>query len=345
LIVCVCETVLAHARSRARARTDVTRARSELVPAQPRSTNQYRDRFYLAAVSTIRSVWRRASIRTRASSAACTHRVSFVESRRHAAPATRQPATAGLPRSEDAAVINNMGLSERRRRGGRAPARRRTPPACSASTSPATATARSGAEDFVGLVAALLRLRRLSHARRVVPEQPQRKVFLERRVFAHLMARLAAVDRGPLPPSSSRNSRPTSKMRCWRNSSRYFSKQDRRHHHREHDRGAARDAARQRIDARRSLGPPLFARSTAMLAHVAQLTGGSCADRARRDRERTTGLRERFGPVRLRTTVHGPHFGGTALVTRIKRELAVLLMRDGYGTLSEAVGTARSCGK
>ncbi len=33
-------------------------------------------------------------------------------------------------------------------------------------------------------------------------------------------------------------------------------------------------------------------------------------------------------------------YGGTALVTRIKRELASLLRRDGFGSVAEAAGAA-----
>jgi dihydroorotate dehydrogenase len=89
-------------------------------------------------------------------------------------------------------------------------------------------------------------------------------------------------------------------------------------------------------------GQPLFARSTAMLAQVAEITGGSVpligVGGIANGPQAYAKIRAGASAVQLYT---GLIYGGTALVTRIKRELAVLLMRDGYATLGEAVGTAR----
>jgi dihydroorotate dehydrogenase len=93
-------------------------------------------------------------------------------------------------------------------------------------------------------------------------------------------------------------------------------------------------------------GAPLFEPSTAMLARVAQLTGGSVPliglGGIASGPQAYAKIQAGATAVQLYT---GLIYAGTALVTRIKRELAVLLMRDGYGTLSEAVGTARSARK
>lgn len=89
-------------------------------------------------------------------------------------------------------------------------------------------------------------------------------------------------------------------------------------------------------------GQPLFRPSTAMLAQVAQLTAGTVpligVGGIASGPQAYAKIRAGATAVQLYT---GLIYEGTALVTRIKRELAVLLMRDGYATLSQAVGTAR----
>jgi dihydroorotate dehydrogenase len=76
-------------------------------------------------------------------------------------------------------------------------------------------------------------------------------------------------------------------------------------------------------------GAPLFAASTAMLARVRELTGGAIpligAGGIASGAEAYAKLRAGATAVQLYT---GLIYGGTALVTRIKRELAVLLKRD-----------------
>jgi dihydroorotate dehydrogenase len=92
-------------------------------------------------------------------------------------------------------------------------------------------------------------------------------------------------------------------------------------------------------------GPPIFARSTAQLARVADLTGGTVpligVGGVSSGSDAYAKIRAGATAVQLYT---GLIFAGTALVTRIRRELAVLLMRDGYGSLSEAVGSGRPIG-
>ena len=86
-------------------------------------------------------------------------------------------------------------------------------------------------------------------------------------------------------------------------------------------------------------GPPLFGPSTAMLARVRELTGGSVpligvggiasgADAYAKIRAGAQALQLYTGLI----------YAGTALVTRIKRELASLLRRDGFATLSDGIG-------
>lgn len=90
-------------------------------------------------------------------------------------------------------------------------------------------------------------------------------------------------------------------------------------------------------------GKPLFALSTDMLADVATLVGGSTpligiggvgsgADAYAKIRAGATA-------VQLYTALI---YGGTALVTKIVRDLAVFVMRDGFATIADAVGTGRA---
>jgi dihydroorotate dehydrogenase len=89
-------------------------------------------------------------------------------------------------------------------------------------------------------------------------------------------------------------------------------------------------------------GTPLFARSTAQLARVASLTSGAVpligVGGIASGPDAYAKIRAGATAVQLYT---GLIFAGTALVTRINRELAVLLMRDGYGSLSEATASGR----
>jgi dihydroorotate dehydrogenase len=100
--------------------------------------------------------------------------------------------------------------------------------------------------------------------------------------------------------------------------------------------------SRRAIEAGGLSGTPLFAASTAMLARVRELTEGripligvggiaSGADAYAK-------LRAGASVVQLYT---GLIYGGTALVTRIKRELAELLRRDGMTSVQQAVTASR----
>ena len=89
-------------------------------------------------------------------------------------------------------------------------------------------------------------------------------------------------------------------------------------------------------------GKPLFGPSTALVASIAEMTGGSVpiigVGGISSGPDAYAKIRAGASAVQLYT---GLIYAGTALVTRIKRELAVLLMRDGYTTLQQAVGSAR----
>jgi dihydroorotate dehydrogenase len=88
-------------------------------------------------------------------------------------------------------------------------------------------------------------------------------------------------------------------------------------------------------------GVPLMASSTAMLARVRELTGGrvtligvggiaSGADAYAKIRAGATAVQLYTGLI----------YEGTALVTRVKRELAALLRRDGFGSVAEAAAAS-----
>jgi dihydroorotate dehydrogenase len=86
-------------------------------------------------------------------------------------------------------------------------------------------------------------------------------------------------------------------------------------------------------------GTPLFAASTAMLARVRDLTGGSVpligVGGIASGADAYAKLRAGASAVQLYT---GLIYAGTALVTRIKRELAALLRRDGVSSAGSALG-------
>ena len=89
-------------------------------------------------------------------------------------------------------------------------------------------------------------------------------------------------------------------------------------------------------------GQPLFDRSTRVLAHLSQLTEGrlpligvggvGSAEQA------YAKIRAGASAVQLYTALV---YGGLALVPRIVEGLEALLARDGFGSVAEAVGTAR----
>jgi dihydroorotate dehydrogenase len=93
-------------------------------------------------------------------------------------------------------------------------------------------------------------------------------------------------------------------------------------------------------------GLPLFAPSTAMLARVYTLTGGAVpligVGGIASGPQAYEKIRAGASAIQLYT---GLIYGGTALVTRIKRDLAALLSRDGYATLRDAVGSGHTSRK
>ncbi len=88
-------------------------------------------------------------------------------------------------------------------------------------------------------------------------------------------------------------------------------------------------------------GTPLLAVSTAMLARVRELTAGRVTligvGGIAGGADAYAKIRAGASAVQLYT---GLIYGGTALVTRIKRELAALLRRDGFGSVAEAAAGA-----
>ncbi|MGD0052405.1 MAG: quinone-dependent dihydroorotate dehydrogenase [Vulcanimicrobiaceae bacterium] len=96
-------------------------------------------------------------------------------------------------------------------------------------------------------------------------------------------------------------------------------------------------------------GRPLFAPSTALLAQVRALTGGSVpligVGGIASGADAYAKVRAGASAVQLYT---GLIYEGPALVTRIKRELAALLRRDGFASVAQAaaapLGTAASAG-
>jgi dihydroorotate dehydrogenase len=89
-------------------------------------------------------------------------------------------------------------------------------------------------------------------------------------------------------------------------------------------------------------GTPLFAASTAMLARVHVLTAGAVpligVGGVASGADAYAKIRAGAAVVQLYT---GLIYGGTGLVTRIKRELAALLRRDGFASLAEAASGAK----
>jgi len=81
----------------------------------------------------------------------------------------------------------------------------------------------------------------------------------------------------------------------------------------------------------------LFAPSTAMLARVRELSGGTVSligvGGIASGTDAYAKIRAGAGAVQLYT---GLIYAGTVLVTRIKRELAALLRRDGFSSVAEA---------
>ena len=248
---------------------------------------------------------------------------------------------------EDAAVINNMGFPNdgaeavlRRLGGERAPGMLGVNLASNGdSTDPAA--------DFAGLVGRFAAYADYLTLDISCPNSTNGKVFLEPARLRDLMARLATVDRGPLPPKLVAKLSPDIGDALLEQLVLILLEA-------KIDGIIVSNTTLERPTTLRGnasmpgglSGAPLFERSTTMLATVAHLTGGSIpligvggiASGPQAYRKIQAGATA----VQLYT---GLIYGGTALVRRIKRELAVLLLRDGYGTLSEAIGTAHPARK
>jgi len=256
-----------------------------------------------------------------------------------------RPRVFRLPK--DGAAINNMGFPNDgadavvRRLGGE------RPPGMLGVNLASNGDSLDPVEDF-----ALLVQRFSSYADYLTldvscPNSVNGKVFLDPARLRDLMARLAGVDRGPVPPKLVAKLSPDVDDALL-----------------EQLVGVLLDAKIDGIIVSNTTverpptlrspatmkgglsGQPLFARSTAMLAQVAEITGGAVpligVGGIANGPQAYAKIRAGATAVQLYT---GLIYGGTALVPRIKRELAVLLMRDGYATLSEAVGTARTVRK
>src|SRR6202453_175718 len=248
---------------------------------------------------------------------------------------------------QDAAVVNNMGFPNDgaeavvRRLGGERPA------GMLGINLASNGDSTDPAEDFENLVRSFASYADYLTLDISCPNSINGKVSLDPARLRDLMARLNAVERGPLPPKLVAKVSPDVDDALL-----------------EQLIGVLLEAkidgiivsnttverpATLRGDASMKgglSGRPIFARSTAMLAQVASITGGSVPliglGGIASGPQAYAKIQAGATAVQLYT---GLIYGGTALVTRIKRELAVLLMRDGYGTLSEAVGTARSVRK
>jgi dihydroorotate dehydrogenase len=202
------------------------------------------------------------------------------------------------------------------------------------------------ADDFCGLVRRFSAYADYLTLDISCPNSTNGKVFLEPARLRDLMARLGAVDRGPMPPKLVAKLAPDidDALLTKLLSVLLDAKID----------GivvsnTTVDRPELRGDASMNgglSGRPLFEKSTEMLARVAQVAGGAVpligVGGVASGPQAYAKIRAGASAVQLYT---GLIYGGTALVTRIKRELAVLLMRDGYATLSEAVGTAHTARK
>jgi dihydroorotate dehydrogenase len=246
----------------------------------------------------------------------------------------------------DGAVINNMGFPNEgvdavvRRLGGERPAGMLGVNLASNgdSTDPAA--------DFVELVRRCANYADYLTLDISCPNSTNGKVFLDPARLRDLLARIGEVDRGPTPPKLVAKLSPDvdetllealvavlmeARIDGLVVANTTVARPPL------HDDGSMRGGLS---------GQPLFAPSTAMLAQVAHLTGGAVpligVGGIASGPQAYAKIRAGASAVQLYT---GLIYGGTALVTRIKRELAVLLLRDGYATLSEAVGSGRSSRK
>jgi dihydroorotate dehydrogenase len=252
----------------------------------------------------------------------------------------KRPRVFRLP--DDRAVINNMGFPNDgadavlRRLGGERPA------GMLGINLASNAASAEPADDFVELVRRFAPYADYLTLDISCPNTANGKVFLEPARLRDLLERVGGVDRGPLPPKLVAKLSPdiddallatlVEILLAAKIDGIIVSNTT-------SDRPAA---LRGDASMRGGLsGRPLLAPSTALLARVAEFTAGAVpligVGGIASGPDAYAKIRAGASAVQLYT---GLVYGGTALVTRIKRELAVLLMRDGYANLQEAVGTA-----
>ncbi len=247
---------------------------------------------------------------------------------------------------EQRAAINKMGFPND---GARVVASRlaaRTVPGLLGVNLASNAQSADPANDFVELVTRFAPLADYLTLDISCPNTENGQLFLDPARLRDLLARVAAIDLGPLRPAIAAKLAPdiddgtldslVAAMLDARVDAIVVGNTT-----------ARRDALGDGVYPPGGLsGAPLFARSTAQLARIAARTGGTVPLIGVGG---VTGGPQAYAKIRAGATAvqlyTGLIFGGTALVTKIKRELAVLLMRDGYGSLSEAVGTGRERGK
>ena len=256
----------------------------------------------------------------------------------------KRPRVFRLP--ADRAVINNMGFPND---GAEAVVRRlggERPDGLFGINLASNGDSADPIEDFCGLV-----LRFSAYADYLTldiscPNSANGKVFLDPVRLTGLMARLADVDRGPVPPKLVAKLSPdiddalletlVGILLEARIDGFVISNTT-----------LERPALQNDGSMKGGLsGTPIFARSTEQLRRVAEITGGAVpligVGGVSSGPEAYEKIRAGASAIQLYT---GLIYQGTALVTRIKRELAVLLMRDGYATLREAIGSGRTARK
>ncbi len=154
---------------------------------------------------------------------------------------------------EDAAVINNMGFPND---GAEAVVRRlggERPPGMLGVNLASNGDSTDPAADFVGLVQRFSAYADYLTLDVSCPNSVNGQVFLDPARLRDLMARLAAVDRGPMPPKLVAKLSPDIDDALLGATGRDpAGSADRRHHRRQHDGRAARFAARRRLDAWRA---------------------------------------------------------------------------------------------
>jgi dihydroorotate dehydrogenase len=246
----------------------------------------------------------------------------------------------------DGAVINNMGFPSEgvdavvRRLGGERPA------GMLGVNLASNGDSADPAADFVELVRRFAVYADYLTLDISCPNSTNGKVFLDPGALRDLLARIAAVDRGPVAPKLVAKLSPdiddtllatlldvlaAAKIDGIVVANTTVERPPLR------DDGSMRGGLS---------GRPLFGPATAQLGRVWQLTGGTIpligVGGISGGPDAYAKICAGASAVQLYT---GLIYQGTALVTRIKRELAVLLLRDGYATLGEAVGSAHSSRK